>query len=89
MVAGRYGYRYVPNRVSSVLMGVLVAGFGTLWTEMAASMGAPGFFPLFGVLFVCVGIGLSAYSYVKAGQYEEAHRRYQRRRAALRDPGGE
>src|SRR5262245_2883954 len=46
MVAGRYGNRYVPSQGMSVLGGVVVVGFGIVWTGMAASMGAPGFFPL-------------------------------------------
>ena len=87
MVAGRYGGRYIPGRVSSVLGGVLIAGFGTVWTIGAAGMGAPFFFPLFGVIFVLVGIGMSAYSFVKADQYAEALNRYQKLRAALLNRG--
>lgn len=30
--------------------------FGIFWTIAAVSMGAPGFFPLFGVLFIIVGV---------------------------------
>jgi hypothetical protein len=83
MISGRYGARYVPNRATSLIGGSVVAGFGTLWTIMAASMGAPGLFPLFGVIFVVAGIGMSAYSFIKAGEYEQAYQRYQQRRAAL------
>jgi hypothetical protein len=83
MVVGRYGTRSIPNRATSLIGGVVIAGFGTLWTIMAASMGAPGLFPLFGVLFVLAGVGMSVYSFIKAGEYEQAYRRYQERRAAL------
>jgi hypothetical protein len=83
MVVGRYGTRSIPSRGTSLIGGVVIAGFGTLWTVMAASMGAPGFFPLFGVLFVLAGVGMSAYSFIKAGEYEQAYQRYQQRRATL------
>jgi hypothetical protein len=85
MVPGRYGYRYVPNRGMSLLGGLLVTGFGILWTVMAASMVAPVFFPLFGLLFIFAGLGVSAYSFLQANRYEEARLRYQRRRAQLLD----
>jgi hypothetical protein len=83
MVAGRYGYRYLPSRGMSLLGGIVVCGFGLLWTVMAASMGAPAFFPLFGLLFILLGIGVSANAFLKAGQYEDARLRYQRRRGQL------
>src|SRR4051794_19655712 len=38
MVVGRYGGRYIPNRATSLIGGVVFAGFGTVWTVMAASM---------------------------------------------------
>jgi hypothetical protein len=82
MVAGRYGNRYVPSRGQSVLGGVIVVAFGIFWTATAASMGA-GLFPLFGVIFILLGAGMSVYSYSKAGEYEEAYQKYQRRRAEL------
>jgi Short C-terminal domain len=85
MVAGRYGYRYVPNRGMSLLGGLVVSTFGIIWTVMAASMGAPVFFPLFGLLFIFAGIGVSAYSFLQANRYEEARLRYQRRRAQMLD----
>src|SRR5262245_48701125 len=83
MISGRYGARYIPNRATSLIGGVVVGGFGILWTIIAASMGAPGLLPLFGVIFVLAGIGMSAYSFVKAGEYEQAYARYQQRRASL------
>jgi len=88
MVAGRYGYRYIPTRGMSVLGGVAITAFGILWTVMAASMvglagGVFALFPLFGVLFTLMGIGVSVYSYTKAGQYEAAERAYRQRRARL------
>jgi hypothetical protein len=83
MMANRYGRRQLPSQAGSVFGGVLIVGFGIVWTAMAASMGAPVFFPLFGVLFILVGVGVSIYSFTKAGAYQQALARYQRRRPQL------
>jgi hypothetical protein len=83
MVAGRYGQRYLPSRGMSVIGGIMIVGFGIVWTGMASSMGAPFFFPMFGVIFILAGIAVSLYTFLKAGAYEEAFRRYQMRRATL------
>lgn len=83
MVAGRYGGRHIPNAGLSILGGVFVGAFGIFWTIMASSMGAPVFFPIFGVLFVLFGIGMSIYSVTKATGYQAAHEQYRARRARL------
>jgi hypothetical protein len=92
MMYGRYGYRYLPNKAMSVLGGVVIVVFGLFWTIMAGAItvgvgGGPPFpfnlFPLFGMLFIAFGVGVSIYSFVKASKYEEAQRRYQNRRARL------
>ena len=83
MVADRYGRRYIPNRGLSVLGGFVIVGFGILWTAFAASMGAPGFFPLFGVIFILAGIVVSIFSFSKASEHDQAYERYRRRRAQM------
>ena len=40
--------------------------FGIFWTITAISMGAPGIFPLFGVLFIIMGIVNAVYHYKNA-----------------------
>src|SRR5882757_11061776 len=48
-----------PGRAPSwggVFGGIIGAIFGVFWTVGATSMGAPGFFTAFGVMFVCVAI---------------------------------
>jgi hypothetical protein len=90
MVYGRYGYRYVPNAAWSVVGGVLAVGFGLFWTVMAfgfaGGAGGPGlFFPLFGLVFIAVGIGASIYNFSKAQQYQRAYQDYLDRRRALED----
>lgn len=47
----------------SSLFGVV---FGVIWTIGAASIGAPAFFWLFGVVFVCMGIGNAIYQFKNA-----------------------
>ena len=91
MVAGKYGHKHIPGRFSSALGGFMIVGFGIIWTLMAASMtgfgraGVISLFPLLGVLFVLFGAGMSMMAFVKAGQYQEARERYQRRRRELQN----
>lgn len=40
--------------------------FGVIWVISAMSMGAPFFFPLFGVVFIAMGIGQAVYNYKNA-----------------------
>ena len=58
-----------PGRGPSA-MGALssVVGivFGIFWTVMAVSMGAPGIFPVFGVLFVLLGVIQAVYNFKNA-----------------------
>lgn len=58
-----------PGRGPSAMgvWGAVVAVvFGIFWTWMAASMGAPGIFPLFGVVFIITGIISGIYNYKNA-----------------------
>ncbi|MCI0680610.1 MAG: SHOCT domain-containing protein [Gemmataceae bacterium] len=88
MVPGNHGVRHLPSKGMSLFGGIAVAVFGAFWVAMASNIaggmgGMASFFPLFGVLFIAVGVGMSIYSFTKASQYEEAHARYLRRRAEL------
>ncbi len=88
MVTGKYGNRYIPNKGASLITGFIVTIGGMMWTILAANMGAPVFFPIFGLLCVLLGLGISIYSFLKADEYEKAYARYQRRRMELdRRPG--
>jgi hypothetical protein len=86
IIFGRYGQQVPPSTGKSVLGGVIIVGFGILWTAFAfaitanAPIGGASIFPLFGVLFILAGIGTSVYSYNLAQRYEKAHAEYQRRR---------
>ncbi|MFO1065133.1 MAG: SHOCT domain-containing protein [Pirellulales bacterium] len=87
MVRGKHGHRYLPSRAGSVIGGIFLGGFGCAWLAIADSMAKAGglfaIFPLFGILFILFGVGMSAVSFVKAGKYEEAQERYQQRRREL------
>jgi high-affinity Fe2+/Pb2+ permease len=82
-MTGKYGRRYVPGKVGTLIGAAVAAVFGIFWTATASSMGAPGFFPLFGVVFILVAVAGGIYGFAKAGEYEQAEREYQSRRAAL------
>ena len=58
-----------PGRGSSamgVVSSVAATIFGVFWTIMASSMGAPIFFPLFGLVFIGIGIMNIIYNYKNA-----------------------
>lgn len=83
MVTGRYGTRSLPSQGGSMVAAALIGSFGLFWTISAASMGAPGVVPLFGVLFILFGVVTSVHSFLKAGAYKQAEQEYQRRRAQV------
>ncbi len=58
-----------PGRGPSAMgaFGSIVAAvFGVIWTIFAASMGAPGIFPLFGVIFIISALVGAVYNYKNA-----------------------
>ena len=89
MITNKYGAKFIPQKWSSVLGGILIVGFGIFWTIMAIAMvsNSPfafaGVFPIFGVLFVIFGLAMSVRSAKKADEYEKAHQRYADRRLEL------
>ncbi len=48
------------------IMGIVVAAFGVFWTMIAVTMGAPFFFPIFGILFIGIAIGQTVYNFKNA-----------------------
>ena len=58
-----------PGRGPSMMggvMGIFVAIFGVFWTILALTMGAPIFFPLFGVVFVIMAIVQTVFHFKNA-----------------------
>ncbi|WP_308857383.1 zinc ribbon domain-containing protein [uncultured Oscillibacter sp.] len=54
-----------PSAMGAVgaVLGVV---FGIIWTVAAVSMGAPIFFPLFGLVFITIGIVQAIYNFINA-----------------------
>lgn len=48
------------------LGSVIACVFGLFWTAIAVSMGAPGIFPVFGILFVLMGAAQAVYHFKNA-----------------------
>lgn len=62
-------YSVKPGRGPSLIGGIggiAAAVFGVIWTVGAAAMGAPGFFVLFGIIFVVMAIGGMVYNFYNA-----------------------
>ena len=83
MVTGKHGARHVPGRFGAVFGAAVAVVFLIFWIGMASSAGAPGFFVLFGVIGLLVVVGGAIHHFAKAGEYQQAQREYNRRRAEL------
>ena len=83
VVRGKHGSSRIPTVQGSRMGMIGVIVFGGLWTLFASSLGAPGFFPLFGVFFVAFGIFASRQAMKKAQDYERDHAAYKASRREL------
>jgi cobalamin biosynthesis protein CobD/CbiB len=83
MTRDKHGNSSVPSSGGAIAISLVASVFGVFWIIGAISMGAPFFFPLFGVVFVGVVIVGGISSAGKANLYTEAHAKYQHRRRAL------
>ena len=83
MVRNKEGRVSEPSSAGSVIGGMVAIVFGMFWVGMASSMGAPSFFPLFGLVF----IGFAIFSMVnganKAGAYRNHRSDYENQRQEL------
>lgn len=95
MVSDKNGAKSLPTTGGSLVMGVVGAVFGVIWTAMAIGItsGAPDFGPfaiakvVFPIVGVAITVGAIAMGFVgarKATEYEQAHAAYQARRAAVK-----
>lgn len=83
LVRSKHGNLSEPSAAGSMVVGVVVVGFGIFWTIMAASMGAPGFFPLFGLVFIGFAIFGMISGTNKAERFRSGQADYASRRADL------
>ncbi len=94
MISGNNAIRHIPTEAGSVGGGIAIALFGGLWTAMAVAItsSAPPIgpfaiakvaFPLFGIIFIVVGVIRSVAGFAKAGEYRRAEQQYQERREKL------
>ncbi len=44
------------GKLQGVIMGIAMIIFAIFWTTMASSMGAPGFFSIFGIFFIILAV---------------------------------
>lgn len=82
-VKGQDDQYSVPSQTGSIVGMIIAAAFGLFWTVMAASMGAPFFFPLFGIAFVIFAIVGGISSLNKAEAYQHSRQIYEARRKSL------
>jgi hypothetical protein len=50
------GLMFSPRDIYLVPFSLMWCGFAIFWTVSATGMGAPGFFDLWGAMFVCIGL---------------------------------
>lgn len=85
MVTGKNGQKSLPSGAGSMAGGVIAIIFGVIWMGFASSMGAPGFFPLFGLVFIGAAVFGMMRGGMKASEYQSANSRMQARRRELLD----
>ncbi len=94
LTTDKQGGKHEPNAAAGMIGGAIAAGFGLIWTIAAFSMttvfsdggGAPvifNCFPLFGLLFIGMGIWMFIKAPSAAANYDKAKADYRRRREAL------
>jgi hypothetical protein len=83
MVSGRNGARSEPSIAGGVVTMIIGVVGGGAWTLFAASHGAPGIFPLFGLVFIVFGVAAGLMSISKAGELDTTRNDYESRRQQL------
>ena len=88
LVKGKHGQTSAPSTGSGAASIVIALIFGGFWTTfaMGIAQGSPGpaaLFPLFGILFIIIGVVSGVRQISKAQSLEEARTRYRSRRAEL------
>ncbi|MEM1085538.1 MAG: hypothetical protein AAGI48_15615 [Verrucomicrobiota bacterium] len=83
MVSGKDGEKSLPSTAGSMIGGVIAIVFGVFWMGTTSSMGAPGIFPLFGLVFIAFAIFGMVSGGSKASGYRNAKSRMDSKRGDL------
>ncbi|WP_372717560.1 hypothetical protein [Novipirellula sp.] len=90
MITGKNGRTHLPTEGTAMVGGIVAVVFGGFWTVMAFAItsrspfGMAKIFPLFGLVFIAVGIFGAIHASNKASEYKRAKRRYESERARLK-----
>lgn len=85
LITSKQGRVSEPSSGSAIVGGVVVIAFGIFWMRTAVSIGAPSFFPLFGIVFIGFALFGMFNSANKAGAYRNLNADYESRRQQLID----
>lgn len=85
LVRNKQGNASEPSSAGSMIGGVVAIIFGIFWISMASSHGAPGIFPLFGLLFIGVAVFNMVSGTAKAGAFRNQRSDYEYQRRKLID----
>lgn len=83
MVADKHGNSRPPNAIGGIFVAVVGVVFGIFWISQASRMGAPGFLPLFGLVFIGAAVFGAIRSMAKSSGMSQARNGYERRRRHL------
>ena len=83
LVRGKHGSVSEPSAAGALVGGVIAVIFGIFWVAMAAGSGAPGLFPLFGLVFIGVAVFSIIRGTSKADRFQRSRGSYETRRAEL------
>lgn len=83
MTSGENGQRSLPSSGGSVFAGLMGIVGGVVWMVATSSMGAPGPFPLFGLVIIGFSVFGMIHGSRKAQEYNSARALMDRRRGKL------
>jgi hypothetical protein len=83
LIRDKQGRVSEPSPIRSLAAGILAIGFGILWLVLAISMGAPGIFPLFGIVFVAFAVFNVIRGTTKGKAYQSHQHHYEVQRQQL------
>ena len=83
MVRNKDGSTSEPGSAGAMIGSIIAIVFGVFWIIAASSAGAPGFFPLFGLVFIAFAIFGMVSGSSKSHNFNSAQSVYQQRRDRL------